>query len=88
VAALAGSVCIGRCTLRALLGAEARGVESIAFPALGTGVGQVSAELCAGMMLEAVRTFAGLAPGRLRTVRIVLHSEKMMERFAAILSSM
>jgi O-acetyl-ADP-ribose deacetylase (regulator of RNase III) len=41
VAAIEGAVCLQRATLRVLLGAEVREANSVLFPALGTGVGEV-----------------------------------------------
>lgn len=76
VAALAGAVCIQRCALRVLLGAEARGLSTVAFPALGAGVGAVPMELVAKLVLEAVATFASLGPRSVREVAVVLRREE------------
>lgn len=88
VAALNGAVCLQRCTLRALLGAEERHAASIAFPALGTGVGEVPHELGAQLMLESVRTFAALRPKFVQRVDIILNSQKSHDRWLEIISSM
>jgi serine/threonine-protein kinase len=72
VAALGGAICLQRCTLRILLEAEARRMKSVAFPALGTGVGRVPMEMAAQLMLEAIRTFAELNPVSVQNVEIVL----------------
>jgi hypothetical protein len=61
---------------RAFLGAEEREASSIAFPALGTGVGEVPQALAAQLMLEAVRTSAELKPNRAHRIDIVLNSLK------------
>ena len=71
-AALDGAICIQRAVLRTLFEAERRGHRSIAFPALGTGVGEVPHGLGARLMLEAIRTFAAFAPRHLRSIRIAL----------------
>jgi O-acetyl-ADP-ribose deacetylase (regulator of RNase III) len=87
VAARDGAVCIQRATLRALLEAEARGATSIAFPSLGTGIGQVSVAQAAALMLEATRTFAWLEPRSLREVRFVLHRERGFRIWDEVLSA-
>ncbi|HYX40869.1 MAG TPA: serine/threonine-protein kinase [Pyrinomonadaceae bacterium] len=88
VAALRGAVCLQRCTLRVLFGAEARQAKVIAFPALGTGVGDVPMDLAAKLMLEAVRTFAAFNPQHVQTVRVVLYNEQALTRWRAIMRSM
>jgi O-acetyl-ADP-ribose deacetylase (regulator of RNase III) len=49
---------IGRATRSALEAAAARGLRSIAFPAIGTGVGGFPVGECAAVMIEAVRAHA------------------------------
>jgi len=58
--------------LRTLFEAERRGHRSVAFPALGTGMGAAPHGLAARLMLEAIRTFAAFAPRHCRSIRIVL----------------
>jgi O-acetyl-ADP-ribose deacetylase (regulator of RNase III) len=88
VAALDGAVCIQRCTLRVLLGAEARRAESVLFPALGTGVGDVPMDLAATLILESIRTFAALRPSYVRAIQIILHDDSALQRWRNILESM
>ncbi len=88
VSALEGAVCAQRCTLRALLGAEAREARSVAFPALGTGVGQVPMNLAAHLMLEAVRTFAALRPRHVRQIRVVLYDAAALALWREVLEAM
>lgn len=88
IAALDGAICVQRATLRVLLEAERRGCTSLAFPALGTGVGEVPMALGAKLMLETVRTFAQLAPAHVRTVRIVLRDEDAREPWRDVLHAM
>jgi O-acetyl-ADP-ribose deacetylase (regulator of RNase III) len=88
VAAIEGAVCLQRATLRVLLQAETRRAQSVLFPALGTGVGDVPMDLAAKLMLEAIRTFAGLQPKHIRTVRIVLYDEKAIARWRTVMHSM
>jgi O-acetyl-ADP-ribose deacetylase (regulator of RNase III) len=88
VSAIDGAICLGRCTLRALIGAELRAADSIAFPALGTGVGGVPMALGAKRTLEAIRTFARLRPAHVRSVRVVLVDQSAAEQWRAVLQSM
>jgi O-acetyl-ADP-ribose deacetylase (regulator of RNase III) len=88
VAALDGAVCLQRATLRVLLGAEKRSCESIAFPALGTGAGNVPMDLAAKLMLEAMNTFSFLSPKHVRTIRIILRDAVALKRWQAVLASM
>lgn len=48
---------IGQATLNSLLRADESGLKSIAFPALGTGVGGFSPEECARIMINVVRDY-------------------------------
>jgi O-acetyl-ADP-ribose deacetylase (regulator of RNase III) len=88
VAALAGAICVARCTLRVLIGAEAREAGSVAIPALGTGVGGVPMALGAKLMLEAMRTFAALGPARVQRVEVVLFDEPAAEAWRMVLRAM
>jgi O-acetyl-ADP-ribose deacetylase (regulator of RNase III) len=88
VAAWNGAVCLQRCTLRVLLEAEVREAESVIFPSLGTGVGDVPMDLAAKLMLESMQTFASLAPEHVRRIEIVLYGSKAYERWQAILKAM
>jgi serine/threonine-protein kinase len=88
VAALEGAMCVQRAALRVLLEAEARRCESVAFPALGTGIGDVPMALGAKLLLEAVRTFASLEPDHVREVRVVLYDGQALEAWSDVLTSM
>ena len=88
VAAMGGAICLGRATLRTLLGAEIRKARRVVFPALGTGVGRVPPAMAAKLMLEAVITFAGLQPQRVRSVDLVLFDEATRGVFREVLGSM
>lgn len=83
-----GAVCIQRAVLRVLLEAEALGAESVAFPSLGTGIGQVSMAQAATLMLEAARTFAWLEPQRVRTLRFVLLEPAGLQVWSEVLAAM
>ena len=60
---------IDRATRHSLVLAEAHQIESIAFPAFGTGVGGFPVDDCARIMLRAFREHS---PGSLQLVRFVL----------------
>jgi O-acetyl-ADP-ribose deacetylase (regulator of RNase III) len=71
------------CTRKALELAEARGLHSLAFPAIGTGVGGFSVQRCAEVMLEEVR--AHVARGsRIDEVRFVLFGEPAYRVFEQV----
>lgn len=88
VAALGGAICLGRATLRTLLGAESRGFRRVAFPALGTGIGRVPPALAAKLMLEAVVTFARLKPRSVELIELFLFDEATRQIFRDVLHSM
>jgi O-acetyl-ADP-ribose deacetylase (regulator of RNase III) len=71
------------CTRAALELAEARGLRSIAFPAIGTGVGGFSVQRCAEVMLEEVRAHVGHG-SRLDEVRFVLFGEPAYRVFEQV----
>jgi O-acetyl-ADP-ribose deacetylase (regulator of RNase III) len=67
-------------TRNALLRAEERKCKSVAFPAIGTGIGALSIDRCAEIMLEeTLRHFQG-ASG-IDKVAFVLHDEKTFKAF-------
>lgn len=70
-------------TSAALALAEEHKLHSIAFPALGTGVGGFPAEECARLMVEAVRL--PIEDASLRTVRFVLFDEPTFLAFRRVL---
>ena len=76
---------IGRATRSALERAREHRVTSIAFPALGTGVGGFPIADCAKVMLQAVRDHAASGPTTIREVRFVLFGREACETFAAAL---
>jgi serine/threonine-protein kinase len=88
VAAVEGAVCLQRACLRVLLQAEVRRAQSVLFPALGTGVGDVPMDLAAKLILEATRTFAALQPAHVSQVRIVLYDERSRARWRTVMHSM
>ena len=59
--------------------AEKLGLKSIAFPALGTGVGGFPLDRCAEVMLEVVRKY----PGSLKVI-FVLYSEESYKTFQRV----
>ncbi|MFN0247123.1 MAG: macro domain-containing protein [Kofleriaceae bacterium] len=79
VAAADGAICIQRAVLRTLFEGERRGHQSIAFPALGTGVGGVPHGFGARLVLEAIRTFASFGPRHLRKIPIALPTPEISQ---------
>ena len=73
-------------TDNALKRAEELGVASIAFPALGTGVGGFDYEHAAQIMLEVCRSHSG-GNRSLRTVRFVLFDQRAFEAFERVAQS-
>ncbi len=74
---------IDRATRGALEIAEAHQLGSIAFPALGTGVGGFPLDACARIMIDAIRTHAKSATS-LRLVRLVLFGQAAYRVFAGV----
>ena len=74
---------IRQATESALALAEARNLDSIAFPALGTGVGGFPLEECAAVMMSVVRDRAHGSKA-LNTVRFTLFDPVASETFRAI----
>lgn len=88
VSAMEGAVCLQRSCLRVLLGAEQRRAISVAFPALGTGVGNVPMALAAKLMLESFVTFASLEPDHVRSINVLLHDAPALDTWRAVLEAM
>ena len=74
---------IRRATGNALRAAEERTLQSIAFPAFGTGVGGFPLDACARIMIAAVRTFAPSAAS-VRLVRFVLFGARAYDIFEEV----
>jgi O-acetyl-ADP-ribose deacetylase (regulator of RNase III) len=74
---------IDRATRNALAMAEAHRLESIAFPAFGTGVGGFPIDECARIMIAAIGAHAAPAIS-LRLVRLVLFGRGTYEMFARV----
>jgi O-acetyl-ADP-ribose deacetylase (regulator of RNase III) len=71
---------IERATSGALDLAEARGLKSIAFPALGTGVGGFRVEDCARIMVRVVHEHAGRDTA-VNEIRFVLFDDSAFQAF-------
>ncbi len=74
---------IDRATRGALEIAEAHQLGSIAFPALGTGVGGFPLDECARIMIDAIRAHTTSARS-LRLVRLVLFGQPAYRAFAEV----
>ncbi|NIT37063.1 MAG: Appr-1-p processing protein [candidate division Zixibacteria bacterium] len=79
---------IGRATKAALANAESVGLKSIAFPALGTGVGRVPYGVAAEAMLRAtLEHLSEREKARLKRVVFVLYDDDAFESFRSALES-
>ncbi|XP_031575047.1 protein mono-ADP-ribosyltransferase PARP14-like [Actinia tenebrosa] len=65
--------------------AEKQELNSISFPALGTGSLGLSSKDCADFMLSAAKTFSKTQPKSLQLIRIVVFQEVMIDDFVAAL---
>lgn len=65
-------------TINALIRAEEKGIESIAFPAIGTGVGGLDMARCARLMLQAVKEHE---PRSLKRVVFYLYDDAALKVF-------
>ncbi|HRU39851.1 MAG TPA: macro domain-containing protein, partial [Candidatus Goldiibacteriota bacterium] len=68
-------------TLAALSAAESVSMESVALPALGTGVGSFPVKDCAKVMFQAIRDFDKAGPSHIKRVKIVLFSARAFNDF-------
>ena len=75
---------ISACTTNALQAAEQIQLRSLAFPALGTGVGGFSLELCANLMGDAFRCHKAV---HLERIVVVLFGETAFSAFSKCLDS-
>ena len=79
---------VTRATLAALRRAEEMKLDSLAFPAFGTGVGRMAPQDCAQAMVSALRQHLAANPGsRLRRVHLVPFHDEVLQAFAAALGS-
>jgi O-acetyl-ADP-ribose deacetylase (regulator of RNase III) len=81
-----GADLITKATRSALAEAERLGLDSIAFPALGTGVGGFPAEACAHLMIAAALSHGRTNP-KPGSVAFVLRDEPAFRSFADALKS-
>ncbi len=72
-----------RVTRRSLEVAREAGLETVAFPAIGTGIGGLPVQRCAEVMLEEVRELLR-DPGSLREIRFVLYGEPSYRVFEMV----
>lgn len=72
-------------TLSSMMVADDLDLKSIAFPAIGTGVGGFDPYECAKIMIDAVRSYSA---STLRNVEFVLFDEKSMIAFEKALSEL
>jgi O-acetyl-ADP-ribose deacetylase (regulator of RNase III) len=77
---------ISKATRSSLVEAARLGLDSISFPALGTGVGGFPAEACARLMVAAALSYGRTNP-KPGSVTFVLRDEPTFSSFAAVLKS-
>ncbi len=65
-----------------LRAAQARGLESIALPAISTGIFGFPRHLAAQIILTSIRDYLKRTPGSLKVVRVVINDEGMSKTFA------
>ena len=70
---------INASVLKCLREAEDRKVNSISFPAIGTGVLDISAKSCAHSILSAVRDFANQGPEHIQLVKMTIFQKSMIK---------
>jgi O-acetyl-ADP-ribose deacetylase (regulator of RNase III) len=75
------------CTRSALRVAGENGLRSVAFPALGTGVGGFSMRRCAEVMLEEAWAFLDEQTSSVEKILIVLFEEQAYRVFESVLDS-
>lgn len=75
------------CTRSALRVAAENDIRSIAFPALGTGVGGFSLRACAEIMLKEAEDFLDSGQGSLEKILFVLYGEQSYRTFESVLDS-
>lgn len=74
---------IGCATTRALDRARELNLASVAFPALGTGVGAFPLERCAEIMIDAIQAHAGQASS-VASIALVLYGEEPFRVFTEV----
>ncbi len=75
---------IRRATQSTLRCADELGLKSVAFPALGTGVGGFAVDECARIMLDVVAQHAAAGPTSLEQVVFVLYDAAAYEAFQRV----
>jgi serine/threonine-protein kinase len=84
VSAWNGVSCVGRAVSRAMLTADELGCRTVAIPALGTGAGKVSMEMCAHAMIRALRWRTLLGGMRAREIYVYLAYEEKRRIFQEV----
>lgn len=74
-------------TFNSLLIAQKKGIETIAFPAIGTGVGGYSPEKCADVMLKTIIDFLKEKETQIKRVYMVLYDDSSFNVFQRCLEA-
>ncbi|KAI4880407.1 hypothetical protein NFI96_019081, partial [Prochilodus magdalenae] len=72
---------ITRCMYNVLKKCEENKIQSVSFPALGTGAGNLAAAQVAKAMIDALTKFSNETPAFLKTTHIVIFQKKMFTDF-------
>ncbi|XP_058248540.1 protein mono-ADP-ribosyltransferase PARP14 isoform X2 [Hemibagrus wyckioides] len=72
---------ITNCMFKVLKKCEENKIQSVSFPALGTGAGNLAAATVANAMMDAVANFSMNTPAFLKTVHIVIFQHTMVSDF-------
>ncbi|XP_066542681.1 protein mono-ADP-ribosyltransferase PARP14-like isoform X3 [Hoplias malabaricus] len=78
---------ITRCMHKVLKKCEENKIQSVSFPALGTGAGNLAADQVAQAMIKAVEMFSKDSPAFLKQINIVIFQPKMLSNFEEVLKS-
>ncbi|XP_072542636.1 protein mono-ADP-ribosyltransferase PARP14 isoform X2 [Salminus brasiliensis] len=78
---------ITRCMYKVLKTCEENKIQSVSFPALGTGAGNLAATQVAKAMLDALANFSVDSPAFLKSIHFVIFQQKMLPDFEAALKN-
>lgn len=72
---------LGDATLNSLMIAHKKGIKTIAFPAIGTGVGGLAVNKCAEVMIKTVRDYLKQKDNSFNTIHFVLFDDTSFNIF-------
>lgn len=68
--------------------ANSLGLRSLSFPAIGTGIGRLTATECAHAIMSAAAEYSKEFPLHLELVRIIVYQQKMLKDFLSVMKTM